>query len=159
PPRSVLGAIHVVRPRGAGVVRLRVGDSAPRNGLPGDLPLPPPRRAAFRATRSAHRDHLALPLAHLPHHGGRSAHQAPRRLVLARPHRALLSLRTTADPQSAEPLVPLPAARGPEGRGPLQLRRGAGGPVVRVLPATVAAAGGRGDGALPAEPRAERKPV
>ena len=40
PAGGAVGALHVVRPRRADLLRLRLGDPAARDGLPRDLPLP-----------------------------------------------------------------------------------------------------------------------
>ncbi len=49
PARGALGALPLLRPRRAALVRLRLGDPALRDRLPRDLPLPAPRPAAVPA--------------------------------------------------------------------------------------------------------------
>src|ERR1051325_8213636 len=53
PARGAVGALHVLRPRGAALVFVRVGDSAFGDGLPCDLPVPAARRTAVPAARAA----------------------------------------------------------------------------------------------------------
>src|SRR6266699_6918663 len=105
-----LDALHVVRPRRAGLVRLRLGNPTARNRVSGDLPLPAARWPSVSETRAAAGDALVVSLAGLSHHARRSAHQTSRGHRLARSDRALLSLRNPTDPQSFEPLVSLLAA-------------------------------------------------
>src|SRR5262249_16755313 len=55
PARRLVGALHVVRPRGSDLVRLRLGDTATRNWVPCDLPLPADRPPPVPQPRPAHR--------------------------------------------------------------------------------------------------------
>src|SRR4029077_16595092 len=98
------GPLYVLRAHRSGLVRLWLGDPAPRDRLPDRLPLPALRPAALSAPAAPGPGHLAVPLAGLPDHAGRGSDQDPRRRVLARPDLSLLPLRDAADPESAEPL-------------------------------------------------------
>ena len=68
----------------------------------------------------------AFSLAHLSHHARRGADQTSRRSGWRDLTALYLSLRNPADPQSAQPLVSLPAARGLESRRGVQSCRGTG---------------------------------
>src|SRR5262245_11137094 len=118
--RAAVGALYVARPRGAGVVRLRRGDPAPIGGLPDRVPVPAPGPALVLAAASTDGGAVAFPLAHLPHHARRRAHQAARRRLLAGAHLPRPPLPPTAAPQPAVALVPLPSADRPQARGALQ---------------------------------------
>src|SRR5207247_10204162 len=123
---------HVARSRRAGLVRLRVGDPAARERLPRDLPGAALRPAPVPTPRAADRGDLPVPLARVPDHARRGLDQDSRRLQLARSNRALLPLRDPADPQSAEPRAPLPAARAAARGRRLEPPRRTRGAVVRV---------------------------
>src|SRR5262245_54413887 len=57
PDGLALGALHVVRAHRPGLVLVRLGDPAPRDRLPRDLPLPAPRCAALSpAAAAVHHD-------------------------------------------------------------------------------------------------------
>src|SRR5262249_56083312 len=91
PPHGrAVGALHVLRPRRAGLVQLRMGDPAARDRLPGDLPLRPARRAPVPAPAAAARDHLAAALADLPDPSGSRPDQPPARPLLPPPPLPLL---------------------------------------------------------------------
>src|SRR5262245_5790268 len=135
PHGSAVGALHVLRPRRAGLERLRLGDPAARDRLPRNLPLPPARRAPVPAAAAAARDHLAAALADLPDHAGSWPDQAARRSLLAAAHVPLLPLRDPADPEPAQPHAAFHAPVVPPRRRPLQSSDGARGAVVRILAA------------------------
>ncbi len=78
-----LGALYVDRPHWPGLVFLRLGDSAPGNGLSGYFPLPAPGRPAVSAAPTARRGHLAVSLVDFPNHARRGADQAAWRSLLA----------------------------------------------------------------------------
>src|SRR5262249_2891450 len=89
---SALGALHVVRPCGPGLVRVRLGNSTARNGVPGHLSVPVAGWPAFFQAATPGSHHLAFSLVDLPHHARRRADQNPRRLLLARFDLPLLPL-------------------------------------------------------------------
>src|SRR5439155_19374916 len=123
PPRRALGALSLLRPCRAGLVRVRLGDPAPRDRLSRDLPRPAPRPTPVSPPPSPDRGPVALSLARLPHHGRRGAHQVARGPVLAGPHVPLLALRDAAHPEYAQLAASLHAALVPSrGRAVQSLR-------------------------------------
>src|SRR5207247_852757 len=130
-----VGPLPVVRERRPDLLRLWLGDAAPRDRLPGGLPgaprpalaLPPEHAAVTRGDRPA-------ALADLPPDVRSGADQAAGRPLLAGPHLPLLPLRDPAQPEPAL-LVPAPApALVPSPGGALQPRGRAGGAVLRLRP-------------------------
>src|SRR5262249_48113558 len=108
-PGRPMGALHVLRPRRAGLVRLRLGDPAPRDRFPCHLPRSAPRPASLPEAPAAATDRLAAAMAHLPDHAGCGLDQAARRPVLAAAHVSLLPLRDATDSEPAQPHAALHA--------------------------------------------------
>src|SRR5262249_4223322 len=154
-----LGPLPVLRRRRPGLLRLRLGEPAPRDGLPGGLPLPAPRSAAVPAAAAAGGGRVAPPLADLPDHARGGARQAPRRPLLAGPLVPLLPLRDAADPEPGEPPPPLHAALVPRARLPLEPLHRAGRAVLRVLAGAPASRGRPAHDPLPAHADREREPL
>src|SRR5262249_56551341 len=75
-PGGALVPLPLLRPRRAGLVRIRLGDPAPRDGIPRHLPLPAARRAALSTAPAADRRHLAASMDRLPTHTRRRADPA-----------------------------------------------------------------------------------
>src|SRR5206468_2235789 len=142
-PVRALAALSLVRPRRPDLLRIRVGDPAAGDGIPGHLPRAHPAGRAFRAAHAplAHRDRAAA-LADLPRDAGRRPHQAARGPVLARPHLHGLPLRDAADPEPALLVPPPPAALVPPPGGRLQPRGGVDRALLRLRAPAGAARGG-----------------
>src|SRR5262249_34651711 len=132
--RGPVDPLHVLHPCRPDVLRLRLGDPPPWEGVPSPFParprarpprpLPPPLAGLTRGDGAA-------ALADLPRDVRGGPHQAPRRPLLARPHLHGLPLRDAAQPQPAL-LVPPPGPRlVPRRRDRVQPRGGARGAAVR----------------------------
>src|SRR4029079_12567907 len=155
-----LAALPVVRPCRAHVLRLRLGDPAPGDGVPRHLPRASAAPRTIRAPYApvSRRDRPAA-VAPLPPDARGRPHQAPRRSLLARPHLHGLPLR---DPARAEPAVlvlPPPAGVVPPSRGPPQPRRGADRALLRLRSAPRASRRGSADRRIPGAADPERQPV
>src|SRR6185503_13035969 len=155
-----LDPLHVLRPRGPALLRLRVGDAAARDRLPGHLPVPPGQPPPVPAQHPPFSDRDRPPaLAGLPPHVRRGPHQAPRRSLLARPHLHALPLRDAAVAQPAELLSAPDAGVVPPRRGGLQPLRGADRALVRLRAAAAAPCRGGLPRRLPGPPDPERQPL
>ncbi len=88
--------------RRADVLRVRLGAAAGRDRIPLHLSLSAARRPSVPAPAAAARGDLAPALAGDADHVGRRAHQAARRLLLARSHLSRFSFRDAAGPESAD---------------------------------------------------------
>jgi hypothetical protein len=118
------GLVHIVAFL---VVRLRLGDPAPRDRLSRRLPLPGRKPRPIPVAAAAGRPRRPLPAARLPDHARGRPHQDPRRRVPARPDLPRPQPRDPADPGPARPRAPLHARLVPQAGGPRQARDGAGG--------------------------------
>src|SRR6202023_2298775 len=88
------------------LVRLRLGNSAPRNRFLVDLSLSVARWTSVSEIPAANFSVLAFSLARFSDHGRRGADQNARGRVLARFDLHVLSLRNAADPKSDQPFSP-----------------------------------------------------
>src|SRR5207249_6181602 len=154
-----LGPLPLLRAHRPGLVRVRLGDPAPRDRLPRHLPLPAARPAALSPPSGADAGRVAAPLARLPHHARGRADQAARRPLLARLHVPLLPLRDPAAPESPQPRAPLPAPRVSPDRGALQSPERARRALVHLRSAPLAARGRLAAARLSDLPHPERQPV
>ena len=128
-----VGALPFDSPHRAGLVWLRVGDSAHRNRLSCDLSVSAARWPPISASRTASGGALAVSLVNLPDYAWRRIDQDPRRLGLAGSYSIELSLRNAATSESTQPLVSLSAQRSSQGGRRLQPHRRAYSAVVRFL--------------------------
>src|SRR5439155_18710471 len=108
--RGALGDVHVDRSYRPNLVRLRLGDPAPRDWIPVHLSLPAVGWSTVPQIPSAHSRHLALSLVGVSDHGWRRSDLVARRSMLARSHLSLLSRRDAANPEPNQSLSAFCAA-------------------------------------------------
>src|SRR5207247_3004054 len=89
---GALGDVHVDRSYRPNLVRLRLGDPAPRDWIPVHLSLPAVGWSTVPQMPSAHSRHLALSLLGVSDHGCRRSGYVACRSMLVRCHLSLLSL-------------------------------------------------------------------